>query len=205
MLKFPKDFFAKPTTFAYAGLWAMVPKFLLTSGIVLIVGPLITEDALRLSMITLAYPIIGLIIDIFLYIFRDRIWQNLPDTSLISEDWQITAEQLQAYAKNLPKTRFFRIIFSIVLLPVLTDKWTIDWIATTFGSAFFFTTIFDRFWLNFFKIQAPKISTARQTSNLFDKSGQDMSKQMDVTIPGSTAWFSMQNINSMGTKIDPWK
>jgi len=148
---------------------------------------------------------IGLTIDIFLYVFRDRIWKNLSNTAFIPENWQITTEQLQQYAKNLPKARFTRFLTIFILMPFFLKEWVAEEMLKAFVIAFVFSILFDRCWLKFFKIQAPKFSNNRQTNNLWDRSGQDISKQMDATIPGSTAWFSMQNINSIGARTDPWK
>jgi hypothetical protein len=206
-----KDFRARPTTFAQADKLFIAPKLLLSAFIALSACCWIESKDLLLSIAVLTYPVIGLMIDVFLYKFRKQIWPSPPNAALIPSHWKINPLQLQQYAQCLPKVRFRRIQAAAIATPFFAEALNFKKLSVTFGCAFFLLALFDGSWLKHLKLQAPKLAkrqykkTSRPNRWVDDEYERiNRQRQTDPTIPGTPAWVGKQNVDSMGARSDGW-
>lgn len=202
-----RTFLNNPNTMVNAGINTMGAKII--TCLITSTGINLYFNNLQFILCTVVlYPIIGLIFDIILYVFKDKIWTTLPRS--VSSDLEITPEQLLAYAKNLPKIRLMRFLTCWVFM-VFVDWDNTGWflffnimITITFGFAF--CSIFDDGWLNIFKLTKPKFSSETKEAEFEVEFCEDeestrrsmecIAKCSNATFPGSSAWFAQQHFNS---------
>ena len=205
-----KTFFSNPKIMASSGFIAMGFKMIVSIILSIIINFHFNKSHIFGGAVIL-FPIIALIFDIILYLLKDKIWTTLPDA--VPDDWQISPEQLLAYAKHLPKTRLMRLL--ICWISLIFVDWNnpggwffiVDTMATiTLG--FLFSAFLDGVWLHIFNLKVPMFplkpvsSTARDlefqsaresTRRLAEK----IAKNSDVNSPGSLAWFARHHLDSM--------
>jgi len=197
-----KTFFSNPKVMALSGIIAMLLKIIIAGCISIIINLYMNIHHL-FSCALILFPIVALISDLILYLFKNIIWTKLPD--LIPEDWQITPAQLLEYAKNLPKVRLMRFstcwIFMVFFSGGRGWFFLIDLMATiTLG--FLFCSFLDAVWLKIFKLTIPEFplkSMDTTKTHQFMNSAEyarRIARDSDVSYPGSTAWFSQQYFNS---------
>jgi len=204
-----RTFFSDPNTMANSGINAMGVKIIacIITSIAIVIS--LDLDIIFFMCAVILFPIISLIIDTILYLFKDKIWTTLPDS--VPDDLQITPEQLLEYAKNLPKIRLMRFLTCWIFM-VFVNWYNTGWflftnITTTITFGFIFCSAFDDWWLHIFKITKPNFSPKNVTQTEFDRkyaearestrrSMEDIAKRSDATSPGSPAWFSQQYFNS---------
>ncbi len=208
MLRVPKNFFQDPKTFAYADFWAMVPKWALSTLLALTLAILLKKIDVFFAFLLILYPFVALTVDVFLYAFRNRLWKPLPDNVIIPTEWNITACELEQYAKILPKARLMRVLSSLPLIAVLIHTW--DFLMALVGFIFFFFVgaLFDSSWLTFFKITEPKLFTIKRYPTNRESHFKhtehdeydikyDLSDDTDPTTPGTTAWYVDRDNDSL--------
>ena len=155
---FDPKFFSNPKVMACSGLLAMVFKYAI-AGIIAIPLVLLFKKQQPITAFfvfsALVYPIVGLVIDLNLNKFKDKIWNVLPTN--IPDDWETTPAQLLQYAKYLPKVRLMRFFSCWILLPMLPfidggKEWYL-FILPALVEGFFIAALFDGIWLKIFKIK----------------------------------------------------
>ncbi len=107
----------------------------------------------------ISYPIIALIVDVILYLNKDKIWTTLPNN--VPSEWETTPEQLLTYAKHLPKIRLMRFLTCWVLIPMMTSYNSKGGLLlveslNALAIGFVFFSFFDVVWLYIFKIKRPE-------------------------------------------------
>lgn len=203
-------FFNNPKIMASSGFIAMGFK-MIAAIIVSIIINLHFNTSHIFGCAVISYPAVGLIFDIILYLLKDKIWTKLPKA--VPDDWQITPEQLLAYAKHLPKTRLMRLLICWVALIFIdwnnTGKlfFMVDTMATvTF--VFMFSALWDEVWINFFKLKVPMLPLKPDLSTAKDlefqssidstrRLAEKLARNSDVNAPGSSAWFARRHLDSM--------
>lgn len=99
-----KTLLTKPKIMALSGLITMGCKLVIAGILAIVLNLCITNEFFFWMFIS--YPIVALIVDIALYINKDKIWTTLADN--VPSEWETTPEKLLAYTKNLPKIRLMR-------------------------------------------------------------------------------------------------
>ena len=205
-----KAFFSNPKIMASSGFIAMGLKIIVAIIVSIIINLHFNKPHI-FGCAVILFPIVALIFDIILYLLKDKIWTTLPDA--VPDDWQITPEQLLAYAKHLPKIRLMRLLTCWVSLIFIdwnnTGRWffMVDTMATiTLG--FLFSAFLDGVWLNIFKLKAPEFPLKQATTTKRDlefrsarestrRLAEKIAKNSDVNSPGSLAWFARHHLDSM--------
>ena len=213
MLRVPKNFLQDPKTFAYADFWAMVPKWALSTLLALTLAILVKKIDVFFAFLLIFYPFVALMVDVFLYAFRHRLWKPLPNDVIIPTEWNITASELEQYAKILPKARLMRALTSPPLMAVFIQEWDLLMAIVGFVFFFFVGILFDSSWLTFFKVTEPKLFKTRP--RVADPDWEDFRhrfdaidpkilgssawtrEQMNPTIPGTSAWIAKENVDSL--------
>lgn len=204
-----RAFLKQPKAFAYAGFLAMIPKCLICLSIGLAVSVSVQKN-ICVSLLIVSYPFIALMVDGLLYGLKDRLWQPLASNTAIPPEWEINAQELEQYARNLPKVRFMRIATIAVLLlifgfPLAKEQNILIELFTGFLNFFVLSVCFDPLWRRVLKLKAPNIFQLNTSNNDrangfkmddFDDSDPTVpgsiawdNAQMDPTIPGTPAWF----------------
>lgn len=201
----------KPKIMALSGLITMGCKLAIAGILAIVLNLCITNEFFFWMFIS--YPIVGLVVDIALYINKDKIWTTLADN--IPSEWESTPEQLLAYTKNLPKIRLMRFLTCWVLIPIVTSdnsKGGLLLVESLNGIAigFFICSLFDMVWVNIFKLKQPALirNTVEQQKNLARWNKQlddDFNSRMQLQyardrnagISGTSAWFAQQHIDSL--------
>jgi len=203
-----RTFFSNPKIMALSGLITVGCKLIVAGSIALVMNLCITDAFFFWGFIL--YPIVGLIFDVILYLYKDKIWTTLPDN--VSSDWQTTPEQLLKYAKHLPKIRLMRFLtcwFLIPFMPPNTGWLVIIETLIRLGVGFSICSLFDLVWVNIFKLKKPVLfkNTIEQQKNIdwWNKQLEDdfnsiiiaqLSRNSNATAVGSSAWFAQQAFNS---------
>lgn len=199
MLNELKDFLKNPKTFLYADFLAMIPKLGLSLFFGVTLSILLREN-LCLPFLIISYPFVALFVDVLLYLFRNRLWQPLPDTTIIPPEWDISATKLEQYAKNLPKARLMRVVTSFALMllfiPLIIQEKNIA--MTVFGGfvfLFFISALFDPIWYRFFKIEKPRIFKPKYRSPAAQRAfiERERRDQFDPSIAGTMAWLAKRH------------
>ena len=192
-----RAFLKQPKAFAYAGFLAIIPKFLIGLSIGIAVSVSVQKNAC-LDVLIVSYPFVALIVDGLLYGLRHRLWQPLGSNALIPPEWEINAQELEQYARNLPKVRLMRVATVAVLLlicvsPVSEEQHILIELFTKFWRFFCLSVCFDPLWRRVLQIKAPNIlqlnTSANDRANGFKMDDFD---DLDPTVPGSIAWNSRQ-------------
>ena len=156
------------------------------------------------------YPIVALIFDVILYLYKDKVWTTLPDN--VPSEWETTPEQLLEYVKYLPKIRLMRFLtcwFAIPFVPLNIGWLLIVEVLTRLAIGFFICSLFDMVWVNIFKLKQPALirNSVEQQKNLalwnrrldedFNSSiSAQLSRNCNSTAAGSSAWYAQQAFNS---------
>jgi hypothetical protein len=205
--------FSNPKFMAGAGLIAMLPKFLVTSLLTFGLACLLKKPQFINTLFIVLYQIVGAIIDVALYRFKDPIWQTLP--SNIPPDWEITPEQLLEYAKHLPKIRLMRFFCCWILIPFMTnDNGALLLSGSDLLLGIFFAAFFDAIWLQDFKIKRPNFpikfvnnNLSNNSSHIFDdleETSKRLAKMNDPCFPGSPAWYATTDSDPCTTGSTAW-
>jgi hypothetical protein len=198
-----RAFLKQPKAFAYAGFLAMIPKALISLSIGITLSVL-TGKNVCLSLAIVIYPFIALMVDGLLYGLKDRLWQPLASNALIPSEWEINAQELEQYARNLPKVRLMRLASIVLLmlifaLPFAGEQNIFITLFTGSSNLFFLSVCFDPLWRRVLKIKAPNILQLN-TSDRANGLSMDDFDDLDPTVPGSIAWNSRQmNADFPGT------
>lgn len=198
----------KPKIMALSGLITMGCKLVIAGILAIVLNLCITNEFFFWMFIS--YPIVGLIVDITLYINKDKIWITLADN--IPSEWESTPEQLLAYTKNLPKIRLMRFLTCWVLIPLMPSNVGLLLIIEALSRlaiGFFICSLFDGVWVNIFKLKQPALirNTVEQQKNLarWNKQLDDdfnsrvreqLARNCNPIAAGSLAWFAQQAFNS---------
>ena len=206
-----KNFFSDPKVMACSGLLAMVPKLLITSLIMTVIILLTKKPRAAGAVFIVIYPIVGTMLDVTLHLIKDQFWHKLPTN--IPADWAITAAQLLAYAKYLPKVRLMRFCSCWMLLPFITfDKDVLLLTISALAVGFFVAALFDWLWLKIFNIKKPKfpirfVNSACQ-HNLWDidmdRLRKEVASNSDSTAVGSPAWYSSKENDPCTVGSSAW-
>jgi hypothetical protein len=204
-----KTFFSNPKIMASSGFIAMGLKIIVAIIVSIIINLHFNKPHI-FGCAVILFPIVALIFDIILYLLKDKIWTTLPDA--IPDDWQITPEQLLAYAKHLPKTRLMRLLTCWVSLIFVDWNNTGGWFfivdtMATITLCFLFSAFLDGVWLHIFKLKVPMFPLKPVSSSERDldfqsarestrRSAERIAKYSDASSPGSPAWFAQQHFNS---------
>ncbi len=201
-----RAFLKQPKAFAYAGFLAIIPKCLIGLSIGIAVSVSVQKN-ICVSLLIVSYPFIALMVDGLLYGLKDRLWQPLASNALIPSEWEINAQELEQYARNLPKVRLMRVATIAVLLlifgfPLAKEQNILIELFTGFLNFFVLSACFDPLWRRVLQIKAPNIlqlnTSENDTSNGFKM--MDDFDDLDPTVPGSIAWNRRQmNPNFPGT------
>ena len=199
-----KEIFANPKVMASSGLLAMVPKGIFTGTLAITMGVLVRKNNFW-PLFFVVYPTIGILFDIFLYSFRDKLWKTLPKPDAIPENWETSSEKLLQYAKQLPKVRLMRLLGSLLFLPFLDfDRCSMALVIFAgLTGGYFICVLFDWVWLSVFKLKRPSfpfkivVTTRSRDTSYLDEMTARNSRQNDATAPGSSAWYAQKNLDSM--------
>lgn len=199
-----KEIFANPKVMASSGLLVMVPKGIFTGILAITMGVLIRKNNFW-PLFFVVYPTIGILFDIFLYSFRDKLWKTLPKPDAIPENWETSSEKLLQYAKQLPKVRLMRLLGSLLFLPFLDfDRGSMALVIFSgLTGGYFICVLFDWVWLSVFKLKRPSfpfkivVTTRSRDTSYLDEMSNNATKQNNPCIPGTSAWFAQKNLDSM--------
>lgn len=194
---------------ALSGLITMGCKLVVAGSLAIVMNLCIVDALLFWGFIL--YPIVALIFDVILYLYKDKVWTTLPDN--VPSEWETTPEQLLEYAKNLPKIRLMRFLtcwFAIPFVPLNIGWLLIVEVLTRLAIGFFICSLFDMVWVNIFKLKQPALirNTVEQQKNLASWNRQleqncsshmqlQYARDRNAGIPGTSAWFSQQHIDSL--------
>lgn len=204
-----KTLLTKPKIMALSGLIAMGCKLVIAGILAIVLNLCITNEFFFWMFIS--YPIVGLIVDIALYINKDKIWTTLADN--VPSEWETTPEQLLAYTKNLPKIRLMRFSTCWIIIPFMPSNVGLLLIIESLSRlaiGFFICSLFDVVWVNIFKLKQPALirNTVEQQKNLarWNKQLDDdfnsrmqlqYSRDRNAGIAGTSAWFAQQHVDSL--------
>ncbi len=199
----------KPKIMALSGLITIGCKLVIAGILAIVLNLCITNEFFFWMFIS--YPIIGLIVDIALYINKDKIWTTLADN--VPSEWETTPEQLLAYTKNLPKIRLMRFLTCWIIIPFMPSNvgfLLIIEALSRLAIGFFICSLFDVVWVNIFKLKQPALisNTVEQQKNLarWNKQLDDdfnsrmqlqYSRDRNAGIAGTSAWFAQQHVDSL--------
>jgi hypothetical protein len=200
-------FFGNPKVMAGSGLLAMLLKLMLCSLLALPMVFLLVECKSTFgAVLLLLYPIMALVVDVFLYRFRDKLWDKTPEPETIPQGWDITQEQLVEYTKNLPKVRLMRFLMCWFILPFAEFEpgSVLIGVLSNLTAGFFICSFFDWVWLSIFKLKRPhfiiKPIKSKPLSSLFEDSfsrrRQEILRDSDPSLLGSSAWIARKNRES---------
>lgn len=203
-----KTLLTKPKLMALSGLITMGCKLVVAGILAIALNLCITNEFFFWMFIS--YPIVGLIVDIALYINKDKIWTTLADK--VPSEWETTPEQLLAYTKNLPKIRLMRFSTCWIIIPFMPSNVGLLLIIEALSRlaiGFFICSLFDVVWVNIFKLKQPALirNTVEQQKNLarwnkqldddFNSRIRDqLARNCNATAVGSPAWFAQQHFHS---------
>lgn len=204
-----KTLLTKPKIMVLSGLITMGCKLVVAGILAIVLNLCITNEFFFWMFIS--YPIVALIVDIALYINKDKIWTTLADN--VPSQWETTPEQLLAYTKNLPKIRLMRFLTCWIVIPFMPSNVGLLLIIEALSRlaiGFFICSLFDVVWVNIFKLKQPALirNTVEQQKNLARWNKQlddDFNSRMQLQyardrnagIAGTSAWFAQQHIDSL--------
>lgn len=204
-----KTLLTKPKIMALSGIIALGCKFFLAVIMASLLNLWTTEVFFFWAFIS--YPIVALIVDVILYLNKDKIWTTLADN--VPSEWETTPEQLLAYTKNLPKIRLMRFLTCWIVIPFMPSNVGLLLIIEALSRlaiGFFICSLFDVVWVNIFKLKQPALirNTVEQQKNLARWNKQlddDFNSRMQLQyardrnagIAGTSAWFAQQHIDSL--------
>ena len=206
-----KTLLTKPKIMALSGIIAMVCKLVMAGILAVILNLCITNEFFFWMFIS--YPIIALIVDVILYLNKDKIWTTLPNN--VPSEWKTTPEQLLTYTKHLPKIRLMRFLTCWIVVPMIISddsKGCLLLLKALHALAvgFFLWSLFDIVWVKKFKLTKPVLirGSDEQQENLedewyeemeeddFDDISGQLARNCNATAVGSSAWFAQQHFHS---------
>jgi hypothetical protein len=147
-----KTLLTKPKIMALSGIIAMGCKLVMSGILAVILNLCITNEFFSWEfffLLFISYPMVALIVDVILYLNKDKIWTTLPNN--VPREWETTSEQLLTYTKNLPKIRLMRFLNCCVLILWMP----LDFLSLSIFIGFFIGSFFDVVWVNIFKLKQP--------------------------------------------------
>ena len=198
-----KTLLTKPKIMALSGLITMGCKLVIAGILAIVLNLCITDEFFFWMFIS--YPIVSLIVDVALYINKDKIWTTLADS--VPSEWETTPEQLLAYTKNLPKIRLMRFLTCWILIPIVTSDNSKGGLLlveslNVLAAGFVLCSFFDVVWLNIFKIKRPEFifkyldNSEKMHDRIVDGMVRQISRDNNPIAAGSPAWFAQQAFNS---------